>query len=839
MLSLAKLGRFAEEYYLATVADGAEDYYVGRGEAPGHWIGHGSELLGLDGEVTADDLRAVLNGRSPDGEALAASNRTLPGFDLTFSVPKSVSVLAALRPDLDGQITQIAEAAMRRSLEWLEDNACGSRRGKNGTAHVPGDGFVAASFRHRTSRSADPQLHWHVVVANTTRGPDGRWRTLDGTQLYPMARTAGFLFESQLRHDLTEALGVRWTEPKAGLAEIEHFPERLIDLFSKRSQEIDLAMETNGWTSARAAQIAAYTTRAAKQMTDAAPELTKRWQEEARHRAFLQPHHLDAVLGRRRRHQDGEATEARLVGPLGITFHQSTFTKADALRHLSEAMVDGITIDEAVERVDRLLSRVDVVRLGTDAPNRHETIRRADGQLVTSNRVIERYSTTELMEVERQCVELCVRGPGTPSPHLTESQALVALAGHPSLSDDQRALVEGLLTSDRFCDVVVAPAGSGKTFSLNAARQGWEANGYRVIGASLAARAAKELAAQANIRSSTAAALEGDLRSSRNRLDGRTVLVIDEAAMMGTRQMATLLVHAYEAGSKVVLVGDPHQLQSIEAGGLLRGLSDRIDVFELTENRRQRALWERTALAELRDGDTAQFLEAYRKHERITMAPTELGLREQLVADWQRHNADGVADVKILALHRQDIAYFNRTIHLLRKERGEVHGPAVIAGRNEFQLGDEVLTLRNNRRLGLTNGERGTITGIDEHARAITIRTTDGNVRTIPPQYFDDGHLDHGYASTIHKAQGLTTDVALVYGTEDLYREALYTALSRARTHTQLYVTGEPPEREIEQPHAPQPVTIEDEIIEYWTNVSRKATLAIDLPGAAPDLSLA
>ena len=293
--------------------------------------------------------------------------------------------------------------------------------------------------------------------------------------------------------------------------------------------------------------------------------------------------------------------------------------------------------------------------------------------------------------------------------------------------------------------------------------------------------------------------------------------------MMGTRQMATLLVHAYEAGSKVVLVGDPHQLQSIEAGGLLRGLSDRIDVFELTENRRQWALWERTALAELRDGDTAQFLEAYRKHERITMAPTELGLREQLVADWQRHTADGNADVKILALHRQDIVYFNRTIHLLRQERGEVHGPAVIAGRNEFQLGDEVLTLRNNRRLGLTNGERGTITGIDEQARALTIRTTDGSVRRIPSEYLDEGHLDHGYASTIHKAQGLTTDVALVYGTEDLYREALYTALSRARTHTQLYVTGEPPEREVEQPHAPQPMTIEDEIIEYWTNVSRQA----------------
>ena len=162
-----------------------------------------------------------------------------------------------------------------------------------------------------------------------------------------------------------------------------------------------------------------------------------------------------------------------------------------------------------------------------------------------------------------------------------------------------------------------------------------------------------------------------------------------------------------------------------------------------------------------------------------------------------------------------------------------MHGPPVVAGRNEFQLGDEVLTLRNNRRLGLTNGERGTITGIDEQARAITIRATDGNVRRIPAEYLDEGHLDHGYASTIHKAQGLTTDVALVYGTEDLYREALYTALSRARTHTQLYVTGEAPEREVEQPHAPQPMTLEDEIIEYWTNVSRQAPMAIDTPNLA------
>jgi conjugative relaxase-like TrwC/TraI family protein len=216
MLSLAKLGRGSEGYYLDAVAKGAEDYYVGRGEAPGYWAGRGAELLGLDGEVTPDGLRAILAGTAPDGSMLGAANRTVPGFDLTFSVPKSVSVLAALRPELSELIVDACEVAVARSIAWLEDNACFSRRGHNGVEHVDGDGYVAAAFRHRTSRAGDPQLHWHVLVANTTRGPDGRWRTLDGTRVYPALRTAGFLFEAEMRHELTNRFGVQWRPAHKG-----------------------------------------------------------------------------------------------------------------------------------------------------------------------------------------------------------------------------------------------------------------------------------------------------------------------------------------------------------------------------------------------------------------------------------------------------------------------------------------------------------------------------------------------------------------------------------------------------------------------------------------------
>ena len=228
MLSLAKLGRGSEGYYLDAVAKGAEDYYVGGGEAPAYWAGRGAELLGLDGEVAPEALRAILAGTTPDGSMLGAGNRTVPGFDLTFSVPKSVSVLAALRPELSEQIVDACEIAVARSIAWLEDNACFSRRGHNGVEHVEGDGYVAAAFRHRTSRAGDPQLHWHVLVANTTRGPDGRWRTLDGTRVYPALRTAGFLFEAEMRHELTNRFGVRWRPARNGISEIDGAPPAVL-----------------------------------------------------------------------------------------------------------------------------------------------------------------------------------------------------------------------------------------------------------------------------------------------------------------------------------------------------------------------------------------------------------------------------------------------------------------------------------------------------------------------------------------------------------------------------------------------------------------------------------
>jgi Ti-type conjugative transfer relaxase TraA len=783
MLSLAKLGRGSEEYYLDAVAKGAEDYYVGRGEAPGYWAGRGAELLGIDGEVTPEALRAVLAGTAPDGSMLGAANRTVSGFDLTFSVPKSVSVLAALRPRLSEQIVDACEVAVARSIAWLEDNACFSRRGHNGVEHVDGDGYVAAAFRHRTSRAGDPQLHWHVLVANTTRGPDGRWRTLDGTRIYPALRTAGFLFEAEMRHELTNRLGVQWRPALNGISEIDGAPAAVLRHFSKRRSQIEDRLAIKGYSSGRAAQVAALSTRDRKADPESDQTLRERWQREAESIGF-DPATLDQLLDRPRRVLDLDNEVPAALSPKGLTHKKSTFTRLDALRDLAERATDGATIDEVEQVTSRLLDDPEAVDLGVDT-NGSEDVELRSGRRIGT--VTRRYSTRELLALEQRIIDLALRRSTSSRPHLPDSLTKVRLAGKHGPSNEQRAAVHRLLTGEKLVDSLIAAAGSGKTFSLSLAREMWEGSGYRVIGASLAARAAKELEDQAHIPSRTIAKLLIDLDRGTEQLDNRTVLVIDEAAMVGTRALARLFDAADAGGTRLILVGDPHQLQSIEAGGVLRSLEKRMPTIGLTENRRQRHAWERAALADLRAGEVGRFLTAYQAHSRIHIGDTADHAKQQLISHWSIQ-LSFQRDVVILALRRDDVAELNRLARRVMLSGRRLGQEALIAGDHEFRTGDRVVCLRNQRADGLLNGLRGVVTAIDPKARSLAVRLTDGTDRAVPTSYLEAGHLNHGYAMTIHKAQGLTADEALVLATDDLYQEAGYTALSRARLDTRIYL---------------------------------------------------
>jgi conjugative relaxase-like TrwC/TraI family protein len=284
VLSIGKLGRGQESYYLQAVAQGVEDYYLGSGEAPGRWIGDGSRWLALAGEVDAAALRAMLDGRNPAGEVSLIGLRRpdrLPGYDLTFSAPKGVSLLFALaESEVSEAVRRAHDAAVRQALGYLEREAGEVRRGADGVDRLPGGGFVAAAFRHRTSRAGDPQLHTHLLVANMTRGSDGRWSALDGRQLYTQAKTAGTLYQAVLRHELRD-LGLAWTLRDNGLAELAGVPAPVLRAFSRRRVEIELALQAAGQSSRPAAEIAALATRKAKDYGVDPTSLAAEWHARA------------------------------------------------------------------------------------------------------------------------------------------------------------------------------------------------------------------------------------------------------------------------------------------------------------------------------------------------------------------------------------------------------------------------------------------------------------------------------------------------------------------------------------------------------------------------------
>ena len=345
MMSIGKLagGPGAGRYYIDQVAQGREDYYAGEGEAAGVWMGTGAAGLGLTGEVGEEGLARLLEGRDPGSGLLlrpVRSSSPVAGFDLTLRAPKSVSVLFGVaEPEVAQRIVSAHERAVVDALGYLEREACWTRRGAGGSIRLPGRGFVAAAFRHRSSRAGDPLLHTHVVVANATQAADGRWTALDGRELYRHAKTAGFLYQVALRAELSREFGLRWQPVVHGTADVEGVSRRVVEHFSQRRAEILELMGSRGESSARAAQVATLESRRRKEYGVPVDRLREQW------RARAAEHGLDrAALSRvlrpgPERRLDERGLAERLEGPDGLTRDASTFTRRDVLQAFADALV--------------------------------------------------------------------------------------------------------------------------------------------------------------------------------------------------------------------------------------------------------------------------------------------------------------------------------------------------------------------------------------------------------------------------------------------------------------------------------------------------------------------
>lgn len=770
MLSVGKLaaGPGAGRYYEDAVALGREDYYAGEGERPGRWLGGGSDLLGLSGEVSEGQVGHLLSGEDPSSGQLLGRpvhEGAVAGFDLTFNAPKSVGLAFAIGDSWTARILrECHEQAVNDALTYLERQACRARRGKDGVSVIKGRGFAAAGFDHRTSRAGDPLLHTHVVVANRTRGEDGRWTALDARPLYRHAKTAGYLYQARLRHEVTERLGARWAPVCKGAADLHGFPRELIEHFSRRRAEILEQLELHGSHSLAAGNAAAMETRKRKDLSTPFARLKEQWRARAAEHGLTQER-VEELLTKRLRER---------VAPSEIDLNQlteksATFTRRDVVQALCEAHPDGIaSIAELEAQADQILARDELVRI----PDPHGT----------------RYTTRDQIELERGLLDNVERRQDLNVARAEPERIEKAVAGR-GLSSEQERAVREMTTWGRGIEVLRAPAGAGKTFALDAAREAWQASGKQVIGCALSAQAARELRDQAGIKTETIAKLKKRIERG-HQLERDSVLIVDEAGMVGVRDLKLLADFAEQSGAKLLLVGDDRQLPEIEAGGGFRVIADRYGAIELKEVRRQDRDWDRRALNALREGKTADWAEAYVHHGRIETADTAPALRQKLTLDWWEAKRTG-ADARMIAMRRTDVADLNQRARQQMRDAGRLEGHDITIGDKPYAKGDEIVIGRNDKHLGVINGDRAHVLDLTEEH--LDVKTDKGDKLRIPRTFIEDGHVDHGYATTAHKAQGATFDKAFVLGSQEAYREWGYTALSRHRDEARFYIAAPKP----------------------------------------------
>jgi conjugative relaxase-like TrwC/TraI family protein len=792
MLTIGKLGAGQERYYLQKVAEGAEDYYAGEGEAAGYWLGDAAEELGLEGKVEPKQLTAMLTGRNPlDGEPLglrAVPGRgPVPGFDLTFSAPKSVSLLWALGgPVAAVEVSQAHRESVEAALAYVEREACWTRRGAGGKEFVHGNGFLAAAFEHRSSRAGDPQLHTHVLIANATKGPDGKWSRLHHPSIYDHAKTAGYIYEAHLRHELSRRLDLEWQPVRNGIAEIEGFSDSHLREFSTRRQQILEAAGPDA--SARARQVANLATREAKEKELTRETLRQRWHSKAQEigldRETIE-HVFDPEAFRRIPDPAAPAT-ARTVSTeqvdRAVTAGASHFDRRDAIQAVANSLPNGAPAAEVEQLADVFLASESVIRIAESPKG-------------------ERFTTQRIWELEREALAAVerMRADG-PSP---AGQWIAARVIHarPTLKDDQAGMVHRLLTDREGLAVVIGEAGTGKTFAIVAAAEGWAQAGIELRAAAPTWRAANVLRDEGLPATSVASLLAELDRAEHEGGDGLgqgSVLLIDEAGLVDSATLARLISHADQAEAKLVLIGDPEQLGEIEAGGLFRALAERSDPIYLDQVIRHRHELDREAARRIREGEGREALGLYVSEERVTVAPDAEARREAMVRDWHESFERG-EDAVMIAKRNAEVQRLNELARAVRWEAGKLGAEEIGVGEARFAAGDRVITRVNDHAAQIYNRERWQVAEVDPEQRRVVLEGIDQAkrveigaeylARTNP--YNDAPALEHAYAVTTYSAQGATVDRAFVMADPSMDKQELYVAASRAREQTHLYATPE------------------------------------------------
>ena len=909
MISIRRISLGGGYRYLmdsVAVGDGAAErsngltrYYASSGTPPGVFLGAG--LAELDGgrglevgsQVTEAHLEQMLAGMADPvtGEPVGSTPRAprggvpVAGFDLTFSPSKSVSVAWALADEgTKAVIYECHRRAIAYVLGWAEAEVFRSRSGTNGIVEEDVTGVVGAAFTHWTSRANDPQLHDHVVIWNRARSiSDGKWRTLDSRSIFKATTTLSELHQGVLSDLLTEALGVGWeargrrhsTTPRY---EIEGVPEALMAQFSKRADQIAEHKERleSAFAAAhgrrptaveqmRLAQQATLATRPDKNHHSLA-ELTDKWREQATGHVGAEQvawvtslkHRNDLPLLRADDLADPILEDAASAVVTSVAERHATYSRQNLLAE-AHRVLHGVRFASPDDRV-AVADRITTLAVGhslvlTSSAMCHTPDRylRADGssRLHPASRIA--YTTQALLDAEARLLDA---GRSTTGPVLSVATvAAVAEANLPGRtyapSVDQALAVEKIATSGRVLDVLVGPAGTGKTSTMAALRAAWESEhgAGSVVGLAPSAAAAEVLADELGVDtentakwltewrripelaarrdhlatqlkrhphplSAGATKLREQLRAAEQAVEERSLqpgqlVVVDEASLAGTFALDELAAAAADAGAKVLLVGDWAQLSAVEAGGAFSLIvTDRGDLApELVDVRRFHSEWEKTASVELRlSRDSA--IDAYEAHGRV-IGGERADMLDHLYQAWKADIDAGCSSLMI-ASDSATVAELNR-----RARAGRVAGGAVateglaIAGNQVAGVGDEVVTRANNRLLAtgrrwVKNGDRFVVTATNDDGSMVVCRCGGRGEVVLPADYVAE-HVELAYATTAHRAQGRTVDTAHAMVSPTTTREVLYVAATRGRQSNSLYV---------DTAYDPDPATSHDEMVE-------------------------
>lgn len=826
--------------YYETPEFARDDYYTERDSVPGRWIGRGAQTLRLGERPARGDLETLLSGRSPrTGESITQSRGRKPtnaGFDLTFTAPKSVSILLAVGDErVQAAVLAAHDAGVRAGFDYLERQDCFARRGTDGVEAIRAEGFAGAAYTHEMSRSGDPHLHTHVVITNRVRAAsDKRWTAPDMRSVYAAAKTAGTIAEATERDELTRSLGVRWGRVVNGTAEMTGIPPAVREHFSQRHKEIaDLAL-VRGWVTEQGIAAIQRETRDRKPHIDR-DVAQEQWRARAAEHGFG-TREIGTVLGKPPPARPPSSTRAlrrHLASRNGLTQHDATFTERDVIQGISAAYPEGIAVGELLSLTRTLIAHDSVL------------VAAASGARPAL------YTTDEMIRTELQLIETATKiVPKVPTVSERNIERAIARVAREmkregkTLGLDQADAARYLTSGSARTTALEAYAGYGKTTTLRIVREGCKLQGIPVVGTSWQGIAAQTLDKEAGIPSTTAASLLGSIRRSRSPV-GKTlakavqgkaatqyqaipdgaVLVVDEATMVPTRAFNELVQEVARRNGRVILVGDRGQITSIDEGGAFAGIVDRAGVTHLIENRRQADDIQHQAAEHLRQGRAADALALLTQHDRFRGYDDVVEARADLIDAWAETSLHSPQTALILAHDNRDVDALNGLARERLDRAGLLGEHRITAYGREWATGDRLVCRKNDYREGvrLMNGTRATVTKVHRarHSLAatpvgytVTIRTDDGRTVRLPPDYLK--HVEYGYAVTGHRSQAATTDRTYLLASPGRGgAEWAYVAASRHRTDLRVYAVHH------------DPAKVHDALQKTWQSVEAKR-LAMD-----------